>query len=135
MAHEWTTPGASHIGFTPDSREVARMLMEECGFWSVETFQRVRRVPRNASAYPTPAAFSPDEKLVAVEVTPGVIHLTDFATGRLVAKLTDPSGDRATWLSFTPDGTQLVTAAAYSRAMHVWDLRRIRARLKTMGLD
>jgi WD40 repeat protein len=135
MAREWTTPGASHIGFTPDSREVVRMLNEECGFWSVETFQRVRRVPRNASAYPTPAAFSPDEKLVAVEVTPGVIQLTELATGRLVATLTDPFGDRATWMSFTPDGTQLVTAAAYSRAIHVWDLRRIRARLKTMGLD
>ncbi len=135
LAHEWGRPAPLSTGFTPDSRELVAMQLEECAFWSVETFQRVRSLPRTAPIYATPAAFSPDEKLVAVEVTPGVIQLTEFATGRLVAKLTDPFGDRATWMSFTPDGTQLVTVAHYSSAIHVWDLRRIRARLKSMNLD
>ena len=135
LAHEWGEPAPLSIGFTPDSRELVSMQLEACDFWSSETFQRVRRLPRNASPYVTPAAFSPDEKLVAVETTPGVIHLTDLATGRLVAKLTDPFGDRATWMSFTPDGTQLVTASMYAKTIHVWDLRRIRARLKAMELD
>lgn len=38
-------------------------------------------------------------------------------------------------MSFTPDGTKLVTASVYGKTIHVWDLRRIRGRLKTMGLD
>jgi hypothetical protein len=38
-------------------------------------------------------------------------------------------------MSFTPDGTQLVVAARYAGAIHRWDLRAIRARLKTMNLD
>jgi len=38
-------------------------------------------------------------------------------------------------MGFTPDGTQLVVAARYAGAIHRWDLRAIRARLKTMKLD
>jgi tetratricopeptide (TPR) repeat protein len=38
-------------------------------------------------------------------------------------------------MGFTPDGTQLVVTASYVRAVHVWDLRAIRQRLKGMGLD
>jgi tetratricopeptide (TPR) repeat protein len=72
---------------------------------------------------------------MALEMEPAVIHLRDVATGRTVAKLEDPHGDRAGWMGFTPDGTQLVVAATYAKAIHVWDLRAIRQRLKGMGLD
>jgi hypothetical protein len=52
-----------------------------------------------------------------------------------VARLEDPQGDHSTWMSFTPNGTQLVVAARYAGAIHRWDLRAIRTRLKTMNLD
>ena len=42
------------------------------------------------------------DKLMAVEMAPAVIHLKETATGRTVAKLEDPHGDRATWQGFTP---------------------------------
>jgi uncharacterized protein (TIGR03067 family) len=61
--------------------------------------------------------------------------LRDAATDRVVAKLEDPHGDHACWMSFTPDGTQLVVNASYARAIRVWDLRAIRQRLKGMKLD
>src|SRR5262249_31764137 len=64
-----------------------------------------------------------------------IIHLKDVATARTVAKLEDPHGDRSGWMSFTPNGTQLVAASPYGKAIHVWDLRAIRQRLKAMGLD
>lgn len=38
-------------------------------------------------------------------------------------------------MSFTPDGTQLVTSSLYAKAIHIWNLRRICARLKTMRLE
>ena len=72
---------------------------------------------------------------MALEMAPAVIHLKEVATGRTVAKLEDPHGDRATWQGFTPDGTRLVVVASYASAIHVWDLRAIRARLKDMNLD
>jgi hypothetical protein len=72
---------------------------------------------------------------MALEMAPGVTHLKDAASARTVAKLEDPRGDRACWMSFTPDGTQLVVTATYAHAIHVWALRAIRQRLKAMGLD
>ena len=72
---------------------------------------------------------------MALEMAPAVIHLMEVATGRTVAKLEDPHGDRATWQGFTPDGTRLVVVAGYADAIHIWDLRAIRTRLKDMNLD
>jgi hypothetical protein len=68
-------------------------------------------------------------------MAPAVLHLKEVATGRTVAKLEDPHGDRATWQGFTTDGTQLVVVAKYAGAIHIWDLRAIRRRLKDMNLD
>ena len=67
------------------------------------------RLPREILSYPGWVAFSPDQKLLAMELSPAVIHLVDAATGRTVAKLEDPRSDRAQWLGFTPDGARLVT--------------------------
>src|SRR5262245_20662828 len=84
---------------------------------------------------PGEVAFSPDGKLMALEMAPGSVHLKDAATDRTVARLEDPHGDRGGWMGFTPDGTQLVVKALYARCIHVWDLRLIRQRLKEMRLD
>lgn len=73
--------------------------------------------------------------MMALEMAPGVIHLKEIASGRTVAALEDPQGDLSSWLSFTPDGTQLIVVARHPGAIHRWDLRAIRARLKTMNLD
>jgi hypothetical protein len=97
--------------------------------------QQVRRLDRDVPHLPGYIAFSRDGKLMALEMEPAVIHLKDVATGRTVARLEDPYGDRAGWMGFTPDGTQLVVAAPYAKAIHIWDLRAIRGRLKVMGLD
>jgi len=64
-----------------------------------------------------------------------VIHLKELRSGRTVARLEDPHGDKSTWMSFTPDGTQFIVAARFAGAIHRWDLRAIRARLHMMNLD
>ena len=38
-------------------------------------------------------------------------------------------------MAFTPEGTELVVAAQYSNVIHIWNLRAIRAHLKSMDLD
>ena len=45
--------------------------------------------------HPGHVAFSPDGKLMALEMAPAVIHLIDAATFRTIAKLEDPHGDRS----------------------------------------
>src|SRR5262249_8973283 len=133
MKHEWKLNGMA--SFTPDSRVLIISQHDEFSFWDVATLQPVRRIRRDIVHYFGHVCFSPDRKLVALQMAPGIIHLHDAATDRIVAKLEDPYDDRACWMSFTPDGTQLVVNAPYDRAIHLWDLRAIRHRLKDTNLD
>jgi WD40 repeat protein len=135
MVHEWVLGKRTLVFFTPDSRALVISRDGEFSFWDVATLQPIRRLTRDVAQFPGHVAFSPDGKLMAVEMAPAVIHLKEVATGRTVARLEDPHGDRATWQGFTPDGTQLVVVAQYARAIHIWDLRAIRMRLKDMNLD
>src|SRR5262249_9182158 len=119
--HDWAL-GQRAVGFfTPDSRTLIISRGDKFSFWDLATLQLVRELPRDVALYPGQVAFSPDGKLMALEMAPAVLHLKDVATGRTVAKLEDPHGDRATWHGFTPDGTQLVVVAAYASAIHIWD--------------
>jgi serine/threonine protein kinase/WD40 repeat protein len=135
MVHEWVLGKWTTVFFTPDSRALIISRGDEFSFWDVETLQPIRRLPRNVTPFPGHVAFSPDGRLMALEMAPAVLHLKEVATGRTVAKLEDPCGDRANWQGFTPDGTRLVVLAKYASAIHVWDLRAIRTRLKDMNVD
>jgi hypothetical protein len=135
MVHEWVVGRQTNVFFTPDSRTLIISRGDEYSFWDVTTLTMVRRLRRDVALYPGYVTFSPDGGLMALEMAPAVIHLKEVATGQTVAKLEDPHGDRATWLGFTPDGTQLVVVAGYACAIHMWDLRAIRERLKEMNLD
>ena len=135
MVHEWVVGKQTCVFFTPDSRALIISRGDEYSFWDVTTLQLIRRLRRDVTLYPGHVAFSPDGRLMALEMAPAVIHLKEVATGRTVAKLEDPHGDRATWQGFTPDATQLVVVAGYASAIHIWDLRAIRTRLKEMNLD
>jgi WD40 repeat protein len=126
---------ASRVYFTPDNRELLVSRGNEFTFHTLDSLAVSRRLPREVGLYPGHVAFTADGKLMALEMAPGVIHLKEITSGRTVARLEDPNGDVSTWMSFTPDGTQLIVVARYANAIHRWDLRAIRERLKTMGLD
>ena len=142
----WDAPGgrlikelevglSSRVFFTPDNREFIVARATEFTFHDLKSLEVSRHLPRNIGLYPGHIAFTADGKLMALEMAPGVIHLKETTSGRTVAKLEDPHGDLSTWMTFTPDGTQLVVAAMYAGAIHRWDLRAIRAHLKAMNLD
>jgi serine/threonine protein kinase/WD40 repeat protein/tetratricopeptide (TPR) repeat protein len=135
VVNEWNLGKRSFTYFTPDSRTLIISRDDELSFWDVSTFQPIRRLPRDVAQFPSHVAFSPDGRLMAMEMAPATIHLKEVATGRTVAQFEDPHGDRAGWTGFTPDGTQLIVAAKQTQVIRIWDLRAIRARLKTMQLD
>jgi WD40 repeat protein len=135
MVHEWAVGKRASVYFTPDSRTLIISRGAAFTFWDLETLQPILHLPRDVTPYPGHVAFSPDGRLMALEMAPSVLHLKELATGRTVAKLEDPSGDRPHWQGFTPDGTQLVVVAKYASAVHIWDLRAIRTGLKDMNLD
>jgi serine/threonine protein kinase/WD40 repeat protein len=135
MVHEWVVGKRTFVCFTPDSHALIISRGDEFSFWDVETLQPMRRLHRDVTPFPGHVAFSPDGRLMALEMAPGVLHLKEVATGRTVAKLEDPYGDRANWQGFTPDGARLVVVALNANAIHLWDLRAIRTALKNMKLD
>ena len=135
LVQDWVVGRETRVAFTPDSRELIVEQGSEFRFVKVETLETSRRLRREIGLYPGNVAFSPDGKLMAMEMAPAVIHLKEVSTGRTVAQLEDPFGDRSNMISFTHDGTRLVVLSTYASAIHVWDLRAIRSRLKPMGLD
>jgi len=132
---DWVVGLHTKVAFTPDSEELIVARESEFHFLKVETLESSRRLRREIGQDPGEVAFSPDGKLMAMQMSPAVLHLKEVATGRTVAQLEDPFRDRSDAITFSHDGTQLVVVSTYAAAVHVWDLRAIRARLKAMGLD
>src|SRR5207248_720545 len=100
MVHEWSLSSRASVSFTPDSRWLVIGQGEEFSFWNVEDKTLIRRLHRDIPLFPGWVAYSPDAKLMALEMAPGVIHLKEIASGKTIAKLEDPHGDRALWIGF-----------------------------------
>jgi eukaryotic-like serine/threonine-protein kinase len=119
----------SKVCFSPDGKWLATTGGEP-RLWAVDSWVEGPRL-----AGTEPLAFSPDSKLLAVETGHGSVRLVAPDTGLEFARLEDPDQSRARCISFSPDGSQLVTTNRDSPSIHVWDLRLIREQLATMGLD
>jgi eukaryotic-like serine/threonine-protein kinase len=118
----------SRVGFSPDGNWLAT-TGGGLRLWAVGSWQEGPQI--GGAAF----AFSPDGKLLAVDTGSGAVRLVNPDTGREYARLEDPNQDRASYLSFSPDGMQLVATNDDSQSIHVWDLRAIREQLFKMGLD
>ena len=134
LVHKWPVHRAT-VTFTPDSRVLVLGLGHEFRFHDVMSKELVIRLSRDVAMHPGFVAFAPTAGLMALEMAPGIVHLKEIATGKTVARLEDPHGDRASWMGLASDSGRLAVVAQYARAIHVWDLRAIRGRLKTMSLD
>jgi Tfp pilus assembly protein PilF len=85
--------------------------------------------------FDTAGRFAPDSSFLVAPANPGIIRLLDPETGREIAQLADPQQSVPSNLAFTPDGGKLLDSNDYDKAIHIWDLRAIRAQLAEMDLD
>jgi eukaryotic-like serine/threonine-protein kinase len=122
--------GGSRVVFSPEGRWLATGGLNVC-LWEVGSWRERQRFK---AASRTPVAFAADGGTFAFEEGNGTVRLVDPDTGRTLAQLEDPNRDRADELTFSADGTQLVTNGE-GNWIHVWDLRAIRGQLAERGLD
>ena len=134
LVKTWTA-GKQSRAFMAPAGEVIIARGQEITFHAPPAFEVTRKLPRERGLYPSYVVFTRDGKLSAMEMAPGVIHLCETTSGRTIAKLEDPLGDQSSWMEFTPDGTQLIVISQFAGAIHRWDLRALRVRLKAMNLD
>jgi len=133
LVRDWVAGLQTKVSFTPDSRELILARGNEFNFLKVESLESSRRLKREIGLYPGVVAFSSDGKLMAMEMAPAVIHLKEVSTGRTVAQLEDPFGDRSDAICFSHDATKLIIVSSYAAAVHVWDLRGVSCAVTRRG--
>jgi WD40 repeat protein len=105
--------------FSPDGQWIAfRNPSEMVMTWKTAVKRDGIRMQSTHGA--GPIAFSPDGRLLATGFGEGMVRLSDAETGRLVAELKGHT-DRVRSLAFTPDGSQLLSAA-FDGAVLMWNV-------------
>jgi Flp pilus assembly protein TadD len=130
LVKDLPVPGSSvsGLGFSPDGRWLATSS-GGCRLWAVGSWEEGPRVGGRGFA------FSADAKILAVGDGYGAVRLVDPKTGKEYGRLEAPIESRLYPHCFTPDGAQLITGGHDSLALHIWDLRAIRAQLVGLGLE
>ncbi len=120
--------GLIRVAFSPDGK----WLMTRnppCRLWEAGTWREARQIGGQG------LAFSPDGNLLAVQDPNRVIRLVEVPTGRTLARLESPDGCVVWTADWSPDGSRLSVSTRDGPAVHIWDLRAIRAHLDVIGLD
>lgn len=141
LIRELDIKAGSVAAFSP----CGRWLATDCSgagvsIWSTEDWTIKKTVPAERLSR---ASFSPLQPMIAVESGQGTIRLYHAAkpggTGPdstdLLMELEDPNRARATWLSFSPDGTRIIAANNETRSVRVWDLPALQQGLSAYGFS
>ncbi len=120
--------GLVQVAFSADRRWLLTRN-PPCRLWEFGTWVKARQIGGRG------IGFSPDGVLLAVQDANRVIRLVESQTGRILARLESPDGCGVWTAAFSPDGSRLVVSTRDGPAVHIWDLRAIRAHLGLMGLD
>ena len=116
------------VAFSPDGK-CFMTKTAPCKLWSVGTWKLSREIDGEG------LCFTPDGRMLATVDASKVIRFCESTSGRTIARLESPDACDAGWATFSPDGSRLVLTTNSVPAVHVWDLRVIRGRLASLGLD
>lgn len=106
--------------FSPDGRHIVTADWQgHARLWSADTFAARDLAPHDGRV--NDARFSPDSRLVVTVGTDRSAHVSDTASGALVADLRGHTGD-INAAAFSPDGRLVATASA-DRTVRVWVAR------------
>jgi hypothetical protein len=134
LLHTLPISGTATVAFSPDGQWLVTAATEY-QFWRTGSWQPERVIRGLGSDIGGRMAFSPDGELLAITISHNLVRLMANRTGRVLADLeATPKPAWVQGICFNSDGSQLATTCG-TDGIRVWDLRRIRDRLATMGLD
>jgi WD40 repeat protein len=116
------------VAFSPNGKWLLT-ARAPCKLWTTATWGLVRELGG------TGLCFSPDSRLVALLDASRIVRLVEAETGRLIARIESLESSEVLWATFSPDGSRLVLVPNSIPAVRVWDLRLVRKRLASLGLD
>ena len=134
LLHEHPTQPHAAVAFSPDSRWLLTGGLEYHAL-PVSTWTNWHLLePCKGEHILGMMAFSPDGRLWARLKTNTSYELVEPGTWRVLAVLQSPYPIGLGWPRFSADGT-LFAAADVGDGVQVWDLRQLRAELRSLGLD
>jgi hypothetical protein len=130
------TDGFANLAFSPDGAWLAAGAAAHYQLWHTDSWQRCWQLERQgAMTAPGALAFSPDGKLLALELAAARVQLVDPATGHgQHAALEHYDARPVHALAFSVDGAQLAVGCN-GHVVQLWNIRRIRDHLAKLGLD
>ncbi|HUG90916.1 MAG TPA: WD40 repeat domain-containing protein, partial [Planctomycetaceae bacterium] len=133
-----TTLPASNarVCFGPAGNELVVDEGSHFTVWRVSDWkQLLPRTVKSTAAVPGPIAFSPDGRWLALRDSPRQVRLLDAATFDELASFKLTSEEFIDSLIFDPQSSRLIVGTTNSRAIHIWNLNRIREKLREIQLD
>ncbi|MDX1928779.1 MAG: protein kinase [Pirellulaceae bacterium] len=121
--------------FSPDSKIMTTSSKSSYTLRSVDDWKVVRNIERKECVYPSGVAYSPDNSLVAMELSWGVMHLLRADTFETLAVLESPRRGRASNFQFLGNGNTLYEFLPLTGEAHRWNIDEIRQSLRALDLD
>jgi WD40 repeat protein len=133
--HDW--PGTHNAGpaiFDPRGKWFVLCRDDRFVFVDTNSWNEGRALTRSLQG-PGRIAIAPDGRTAAVAESHDLVKLVDLADGTALATLRAASNTGMVFhLAFSPDGGQLIASCGHE-PLRLWDLARIRRRLREMNLD
>lgn len=121
------------LACSQDGRWLLGAMGEDYVIWDSTTWKEVFHLPAALSDnLPGSATFSPDGKLLALEIEHGKIRLLRPGTWEEVLTITPPHGLPLVRMAFSPDSRHLYTTGG--QILHRWDIARLNGELTALGL-
>lgn len=130
----WQVNGNSAPEFSPDGRWLVVSASGAIKVWETETWTEVYSRQRvDASAFWSPATFSPDSRVLVLSENQRDLELLRVGDWQRLALLRTPEPIFSGILRFSPNGDLLARTGVGT--VQIWNLKNLRRHLDKVGLD